>query len=355
MKRVTVMLVMALLVGSVLVAVSGQKSIAQQQAPYWAYGFLKPAAPDEAAAPSRDATAVSCNRRDPPAADDGILRRVPGSSASFTLRQIGFGYGPADWFPEDHPPAPEIVARGREKDGVRACTLCHYHNGKGKMENASVAALPINYFMQTMAAFASGARKSADPRKHNTQEMIAIAKALTPAATRASAEYFASIKCTQGITVIETENVPEFHATPLGLFIREKGEMTEPVGRRVIEMPEDAEQTEVFRNPRSGFVAYVPVGSIAKGEMLATTGGATVVAGKIVPGTTIACTVCHGPDLKGIGDVPAIAGRSPSYLVRQLYDMQQGTRKTDLMKAAVANLSNGDMVALAAYAASRVP
>ena len=89
--------------------------------------------------------------------------------------------------------------------------------------------------------------------------------------------------------------------------------------------------------------------------MLATTGGATVVAGKIVPGTTIACTVCHGPDLKGIGDVPAIAGRSPSYLVRQLYDMQQGTRKTDLMKAAVANLSDDDMVALAAYAASRVP
>ena len=77
--------------------------------------------------------------------------------------------------------------------------------------------------------------------------------------------------------------------------------------------------------------------------------------GKIVPGTTIACTVCHGPDLKGIGDVPAIAGRSPSYLVSQLYDMQQGTRKTDLMKAAVANLSNDDMVALAAYAASRVP
>ena len=136
-------------------AVTGQKSAAQQQPPYWAYGFLKPAAPGEAAPLCRDATPVSCNRSVPPVADDGVLRRVPGSGASFTLRQIGFGYGPANWFPEDHPPVPEIVARGREKDGVRACALCHYHNGKGKMENAGVAGLPVNYFMQAMAAFAS--------------------------------------------------------------------------------------------------------------------------------------------------------------------------------------------------------
>ena len=123
----------------------------------------------------------------------------------------------------------------------------------------------------------------------------------------------------------------------------------------MIEMPDNTDQTEVFRNPRSGFVAYVPLGSVTKGEVLATTGGATVVAGRIMPGPTIACTICHGPDLKGIGDVPAIAGRSPSYIARQLYDMQQGTRQTDLMKSAVANLSHDDMVALAAYAASRVP
>src|SRR5262249_35079830 len=186
----------------------------------------------------------------------GALKRVAGSQASFTLRQLGFGYGPADWFPEDHPPAPDIVARGREKDGVRACALCHYHNGKGKMENAGVAGLPINYFLETMAAFASGARRSADPRKHNTQEMIAIANALSPTETRATAEYFGSIKWTPWIRVIETEAVPRFRATPLGLFIAEKAGGTEPLGQRVIEMPDNAEQTEVFRNPRSGFVAY---------------------------------------------------------------------------------------------------
>jgi cytochrome c553 len=84
----------------------------------------------------------------------------------------------------------------------------------------------------------------------------------------------------------------------------------------------------------------VPVGSVAKGEALATTGGATIVAGKIVPGKTAACGTCHGADLKGLGPVPGLAGRSPSYQVRQLYDMKAGTRKglwSDLMKAVVAS------------------
>ena len=38
------------------------------------------------------------------------------------------------------------------------------------------------------------------------------------------------------------------------------------------------------------------------------------------------CGACHGPDLKGLGAVPGIAGRSPSYIVRQLYDFKHGTR-----------------------------
>ena len=92
----------------------------------------------------------------------------------------------------------------------------------------------------------------------------------------------------------------------------------------------------------------MPVGSIKKGEALVTTGG----------GKTTHCAVCHGADLKGLGPVPGIAGRSPSYTVRQLFDMQHGTRKgvwTDLMKPVVANLTNDDMLAIAAYTASRVP
>ena len=96
------------------------------------------------------------------------------------------------------------------------------------------------------------------------------------------------------------------------MFLKLEGGETEPIGKRIIEMPEDTERTEMLRDPRSGFIAYVPAGSIKKGEALVTTGG----------GKTTACAVCHGADLKGLGPVPGIAGRSPSYTVRQLYDMQ---------------------------------
>jgi cytochrome c553 len=90
----------------------------------------------------------------------------------------------------------------------------------------------------------------------------------------------------------------------------------------------------------------VPVGSIAKGEALVSTGG---------DGRTARCTLCHGADLKGSATVPGIAGRSASYIVRQLYDMQQGTRQTKTMKAAVAKLTVEDMVNITAYVASREP
>ena len=99
-----------------------------------------------------------------------------------------------------------------------------------------------------------------------------------------------------------------------GMFLKLEGSETEPIGDRIIEVPEDTERTETLRDPRSGFIAYVPVGSIKKGEALVTTGGG---------GKTTRCAVCHGADLKGLGPVPGIAGRSPSYTVRQLFDMQQ--------------------------------
>ena len=92
----------------------------------------------------------------------------------------------------------------------------------------------------------------------------------------------------------------------------------------------------------------MPVGSVKKGEALVTTGGG---------GKTTACTVCHGADLQRAWDrCPASPAARPSYMVRQLYDMQQGIRKgvwTDLMKPVVAKLTNDDMLAIAAYTASK--
>lgn len=251
----------------------------------------------------------------------------------------------ADWFPGDHPQMPDVVAHGRKPD-IRPCALCHYPNGKGRSENAGVSGLPYAYFVQTMADFKNGMRKSTDPRKANTNWMIGFAKAMTDEEVKAAAEYFGAIEWTPWIRVVETKTVPKTRIVN-GLFLALPGDDKEPIGDRIIEVPENAEATEVLRDPHSGFIAYVPVGSVKKGEALVVKGG---------DGKTTACGVCHGADLKGLGPVPGIAGRSPSYLVRQLYDMKSGSRSgewTQLMKPVVANLSSDDMLAIAAYTASR--
>src|SRR5688572_14615864 len=264
-----------------------------------------------------------------PTAKDGIKRTLPGSSRSFTRNEAHFDYGPGDWYPEDHPSMPDIVARGRQADGIRACGLCHYPNGQGKMENGGIAGLPAAYILQQLADFKSGVRKSADPRKANTNEMIAIARGLSDAEAKAAAVYFASMKWTPWVKVIEADEAPKVRATENGLFLPIEGAGTEPLGQRIIEVPENPERTNVMRDPRSGFIAYVPSGSIGKGEALVTTGA----------GKTTQCAVCHGDDLLGLGNVPGIAGRTASYTARQLYDFKTGTRNgTDaqLMKPVLA-------------------
>jgi cytochrome c553 len=305
--------------------------------PAWAYGFNTPV--DWSAGTTKPAPAGV------PEADDGTLRHLPGSTFSFTLTQIRDGYGPADWYPGDHPPMPEIVARGKNPE-VRACGLCHYPNGKGRTENAGIAGLSYDYILQQMAEFKNGERKSADPRKPNTQFMIDFAKSMTDDEMRTAARYFSSMKWTPWIKVIETETVPKTRIQN-GMFIKLEGDATEPIGQRIIESPVNAIATTELRDPRSGFIAYVPVGSIKKGEALVMKGG---------PGKTTQCTICHAADLQGLGPVPGLAGRSPTYLVRQLYDIQSGTRSgvwTSLMKPVVASLTTDDMLAIAAYLSSR--
>jgi len=301
--------------------------------PAWAYAIPLPPAP----------TGTS----PPPPAPDTSMKQLPGSTFSFTRQQISDGFGPADWFPGDHPPMPDIVAHGKRPD-ARACGLCHMPNGKGRQENAGVSGLPVSYFIQQMNDFRTGVRKSAEPRKGNTNIMIAIAKAMTPDEIKISAEYFGAMKWTPWIRVVETGTAPKVVSRG-GIWIPVEGGEKEPIGVRIVETPENPERTEILRDPRSGFIAYAPVGSIKKGEALVKTGG---------NGRTVECGVCHGADLLGLGPVPGIAGRSPSYLVRQMYDMQAGARRgewADLMTPVVAKLTDEDFVNIAAYVASRMP
>ena len=342
MGRFSGVAIVALVTAAAAVGVHGAQYAQPTPAgqPAWAYAIpIPPAAP---AAPAGGAAPAA------PAASDATPRTLPGSDRTFTRAEISNAFGPADWYPNDHPPMPDIVAKGRRPD-VRACGLCHMPNGKGRPENASVSGLPVSYFIQQLHDFRADLRKSAEPRKGNTNAMIAIAKAMTEEEIRQAAEYFAAIKWnTRYIRVVEANTVPKTRVQGGVHLVLEGAEAgTEPIGQRIIESPEHTEHFEILRDPRDGFVAYVPAGSIKKGEALVRTGGG---------GKTTACGVCHGADLQGLGPVPAIAGRSPSYIVRQMYDIQQGARKgpwADLMKPVVQKLTNEDFVNIAAYTASR--
>src|SRR4029077_15552569 len=183
----------------------------------WAYGFATPyvaapapgaggaaggrggAAAAPAAAPAL-APAAEPEDRDTP-------RHLPGAASAFALKEVDNNYGPADWFPQDHPKMPEIVAHGDKAAMVNACGFCHYPNGKGRPNNAGPAGLPAEYILQQIEDFKTGARTSWDKRKRNTNQMIDIAKGLSPEEMQAAAEYFSSMKWTPYIKVVEADMV----------------------------------------------------------------------------------------------------------------------------------------------------
>lgn len=278
--------------------------------------------------------------------DPNEVVTVPGSSLSMPRSEINIDNGPPDWHPDAHPPMPEVVASGGG-EGVVACGYCHLPNGQGKPENAGVAGQPYEYIVQQMTDWRNGLRTTGEPRMGPPSFMTRIGLATTDEEARVAAEYFSAIDFKPWVRVVETDTVPE---TRFAGWIHEviEGGGMEPIGTRIVETPEDLKRTKL-RDDSSGFIAYVPTGAVARGENLAMTGG---------NGKTEACTVCHGPDLRGLGPVPALAGRSPTYIARQLYDLQTGVRNgawSDLMDAAVVNLTIADIVDISAYTASLEP
>jgi cytochrome c553 len=258
-------------------------------------GLLPIAIPILAAAADRPDWAFPVTDKvQPPLPPDDAPHTVPGSDKSYTRKQIDDLFNPPDWYPDMHPPMPQIVAHG-EGTTVRACGACHLPTGTGHDESA----------------------------------------------------YIASLKPRPWIRVVETDTVPKTYVVQGNKRLRLPGGATEPIGNRIIEIPED-EADVLNRDPRSGFVAMVPKGSIAKGQAIVTTG-----ADKTVP-----CAICHGPTLKGLGEVPPIAGRQANYVVRQLFSIQDGSRggvSSALMQQVVERLTLDDMLAIAAYTASRQP
>jgi cytochrome c553 len=209
---------------------------------------------------------------DAPAAQDiNAPHHVPGSDAAFSRKQITDLLNVPDWHPSTHPAMAPAVAHGRAPN-VYACGYCHLPNGQGRPENSSLAGLPAAYIVQQMADFKSGARKGSEPRIGPTQRMIALAKGATDEEIAQAADYFSKLQPKPWIRVVETSTVPKTSVSGWMLVPLESAEM-EPIGRRIIETPENVERTEL-RDDSASFVAYVPPGSIKQGEMLLTTGGA---------------------------------------------------------------------------------
>lgn len=267
-------------------------------------------------------------------------KAVPGSTKKYTPKEIDDLFNPPDWFPDEHKPAPSIVIKGH--GAALACGSCHLMSGLGHPESSDVTGSTAAYIIQQMQDFKSGVRK-------DYARMNGIAKELSDEEIRQSAEYFASLPRMKFSRVVEAAMVPKtFVGQGRMRFIDPKATGMEPIGKRIITLPEDQERARL-RDPKSGFVSYVPPGSISKGKALVETGGG---------GKTVQCSICHGEGQKGLANVPRIAGVHPIYLARQLYLFKEGDRNgpdAPLMKRPVAKLTDDDILNIAAYLGSLPP
>src|SRR6202158_3210904 len=201
---------------------------------------------------------------------------VPGSSREYDADKVANGANPPDWFPDEHGPAPRVV-KGEEGATLQACGSCHLMSGPGHPESAHIAALPVEYFVRQMNYFKSGARKD-DTR------MGPIARATSEEGAQQAAEYFAAIRPMTWVKVIETATPPKTYVSAAARHrLAVPGGGTEPIGHRIIETPVDPIRT-ANRDPHSPFLAYVPPGSVSKGETLVKTGAS---------GKTVPCAICQ--------------------------------------------------------------
>jgi cytochrome c553 len=361
MTMTAVVVAVGLLIVYTQQAVHTQQAVASAEQPLapgiqWAWGYRVGSPIPEHLLP----------RPQPLGPGPDALLRIPGSSVACTVLSIerpGDGthdgvLDVCDWYPEDRGSLrmPDLVKRGRKithrdgtwtgKEGIRACGQCHLPTGAGRSENGQPAGLSRAYILQQLDDFKHGLRDSSDPKKENARRMTNFAKAMTAEEMVQTADFFASLPyppvgVDQYIKVVETDMVPVAYASG-GMFHPVKGAGEEPIADRIIEVPADPVLNE-HRDGKSGFIAYVPRGSVKKGEAIA---------------AKARCAMCHGPELNGSPVAPTIAGRSASYLGRELYDFQTGARRgrmSPLMRTVVASLTLDDIRNVVAYASSIAP
>jgi cytochrome c553 len=242
------------------------------------------------------------------------------------------------------PTAPPIVYAGKPLP----CMQCHLANGNSRPESADISGLSVNYIMEQVHAYR--AEQRVDLR---TKRMVAASKLATDAELLEAAKYYSAIprERRQWIKTIVSDEAPkgDFTFGPGSFKYKSADNAMEPLPQgRVVMQAADNELVDARDQNLGSFVQYVRADDLALGERLATTGG----------GKTLPCATCHGVDFKGQGDVPHLAGRGTLYMIRAMNDIRIGANtnpKAAIMKPVVANLSDREIVALAAYMASREP
>lgn len=278
---------------------------------------------------------------DPAPENPKAIAHVAGSSAFYRWGDIQNPAFRMSWFPREHPPMPPIVAAA-SGHAPFGCSFCHGETGLGGPESAALAGLPANYIVEQVMEMKAGRRRVAEPRMNAPKGMMLEARKVDPADLKTAAAYFATLPYRSRIRVIETDTAPKTEVEA-DLYARVPGAASEALGQRIVEIPEDIRAWELG-NPHAKYVAYVPKGSVARGKALVSSGDGAAP-----------CATCHGAALNGMGAAPGIAGRSPSYLARQLYDIQHGTRtgpSVAQMLPEVAHMTPADRIAIVAYLAS---
>ena len=254
-------------------------------------------------------------------------RHLDETAASYSLVDIRDGHNVIDWFPGDHPaPMPDIIAHGPKRlgDTARGCGSCHLPNGKGRPENAQPGGLPYTLHHSPARRF---------PSRFSAKRRLAQAEHVHDGESRDVDERRGDSRRRRLLLRREMEYA-------LGARRRDRPRAKNTHCREPLHRGgERADRTNRWTDHRS------PCGRRAgralsqssfgmgrlrsgrehrEGKTLVTTGGTMMVGRETIPGKTTACAGCHGPDLMGTADVPPIAGRSPSYLARQLYDFSRG-------------------------------
>jgi len=268
-----------------------------------------------------------------PLASDEV--RLPGSPVIFHRADFDSMAQAIDWFPDAHPPAPEVVLHATA-DGGYPCGYCHLPDGRGRPENARLQGLPAAYIVEQVEAFASGARRAALPDYLPTRYMTEVAHAIKPADLRAAAAYFSQLELQSHTQIIEAVTIPG--AAAWHFVYRFDQSSHEALGQRIVEGPVDGERFEL-RDPETRYIAYVPQGAVARGRAIAEHGASGGPA----------CVSCHGQELVGI------AGASPTFLVRQLMGFRSKVRNDPgaaPMQEVAGHLTDAQMIDVSAFVGS---